>query len=42
MRYFAPNLLPQNKWFRTRENRQVDDLVLEKVIESLGEEIQSR
>ena len=29
MRYFAPNLLPRNKWFRTRENVQVDDLVLE-------------
>ncbi|XP_068742038.1 uncharacterized protein [Montipora capricornis] len=29
MRYFAPNLLPRNKWFRTRENLQVDDLVLE-------------
>ena len=29
MRYFAPNLLPGNKWFRTRENVQVDDLVLE-------------
>ena len=25
MRYFAPNLLPQNKWFRTRENVEVDD-----------------
>ena len=29
MRYFAPNLLPRNKWFRTRENVQVGDLVLE-------------
>ena len=29
MRYFAPNLLPWNKRFRTRENVQVDDLVLE-------------
>ena len=29
MRYFAPNLLPRNKWFRTRENVQVYDLVLE-------------
>ena len=29
MTYFAPNLLPRNKWFRTRENVQVDDLVLE-------------
>ena len=24
MRYFAPNLLPRNKWFRTRENVHVD------------------
>ena len=29
MRYFALNLLPPNKWFRIRENVQVDDLVLE-------------
>ena len=29
MRHFAPNLLPRNKWFRTRENVEVDDLVLE-------------
>lgn len=29
MRYFTPNLLPRNKWFRTRENVKVDDLVLE-------------
>ena len=29
MKYFAPNLLPRNKWFRTRENVQVDNLVLE-------------
>ena len=29
MRYFAPNLLPRNKWFRTRENVEVGDLVLE-------------
>ena len=29
MRYFAPNLLPQNKWFCIRENFEVDDLVLE-------------
>ena len=29
MRYFAANLLPRNKWFRTRENVEVDDLVLE-------------
>jgi hypothetical protein len=24
-----PSLLPRNKWFRTRENLQVGDLVLE-------------
>jgi hypothetical protein len=29
MKYFAPNLLPRNKWFRKRENVQVGDLVLE-------------
>ncbi|KAK3730657.1 hypothetical protein QZH41_007940 [Actinostola sp. cb2023] len=29
MKYFAPNLLPRNKWFRIRENVQVGDLVLE-------------
>ena len=29
IRYFAPDLLPRNKWFQTRENVQVDDLVLE-------------
>ena len=29
MRYFTPDLLPRNKWFRTRENVEVDDLVLE-------------
>ena len=29
MRYFAPNLLPPNKWFRIRENVQFADLVLE-------------
>ena len=29
MRYFAPNLLPRNEWFPTRENFHVDDLVLE-------------
>jgi hypothetical protein len=28
MKYFAPNLLPRNKWFRTRENVK-GDLVLE-------------
>ena len=29
MKYFAPNLLPRNKWFRTRENVKEGDLVLE-------------
>ena len=29
MGYFAPNILPRNKWFRTRENFKVDYLVLE-------------
>ena len=29
MRYFAPNQLPRNKWLRTKENVEVDDLVLE-------------
>ena len=29
MKYFAPNLLPRNKWFLTRENVKVGDLVLE-------------
>ncbi len=29
LKYFAPNLLPCNKWFRKRENVQVGDLVLE-------------
>lgn len=29
MKYFAPTLLPRNKWYRTRENTQVGDLVLE-------------
>ena len=29
MKYFAPDLLPRNKWFRTRENLKVGDLVLE-------------
>ena len=28
-RYFAPNLLPRNKWFRPRDNLQIGDLVLE-------------
>lgn len=29
MKYFAPNLLPRNKWFRVRDNIQTGDLVLE-------------
>ena len=29
MKYFAPNLLPRNKWYRQRENLQEGDLVLE-------------
>ena len=29
MRYFAPNPSPRNKWFQTRENVEVDNLVLE-------------
>jgi len=29
IKYFAPNLLPRNKWYRTIENVQVGDLVLE-------------
>ena len=29
MKYFAPTLLPRNKWFQKRENVQVGDLVLE-------------
>ena len=29
MKYFAPNLLPRNKWFRVRDNIQIGDLVLE-------------
>ena len=29
MKYFAPNLLPRNKWFRVKENVEVGDLVLE-------------
>ena len=29
MKYFAPNLLPRNKWYRVRENVQPGDLVLE-------------
>lgn len=29
IKYFAPNLLPRNKWFKTRDNIQIGDLVLE-------------
>ena len=29
MKYFAPNLLPRNKWFRVKGNVEVGDLVLE-------------
>jgi hypothetical protein len=29
IKYFAPNLLPRNKWFRTRKDVKVGDLVLE-------------
>ncbi len=29
IKHFAPNLLPRNKWFRTREDIKVGDLVLE-------------
>lgn len=29
MKYFAPNLLPRNKWYRVRENLQIGDLVLQ-------------
>ena len=29
IKYFAPNFLPRNKWFRTREDVKVGDLVLE-------------
>lgn len=29
VKYFAPNLLPRNKWYRRRENAKVGDLVLE-------------
>ena len=29
IKYFAPNLLPRNKWFHTRENLKIGDLVLE-------------
>ena len=28
MKYFVPNLLPRNKWFKKRENLQEGDLVL--------------
>ena len=31
MRYFAPNSLSRNKWYRVRENLQIGDLVLELV-----------
>ena len=29
MKYFAPTLLPRNKWFQKRENVKIGDLVLE-------------
>ena len=29
MKYFAPNLLPRNKWYIQRENLQEGDLLLE-------------
>ena len=29
MKYFAPSVLPRNKWFRKRENVKIGDLVLE-------------
>ena len=29
IKYFAPNLLPRNKWYRAKENIKVGDLVLE-------------
>ena len=29
IKYFAPNLLPRNKWYRVRENVNIGDLVLE-------------
>ena len=29
MKYFAPTLLPRNKWFKKRENVEIGDLVLE-------------
>ena len=29
IKYFAPNLLPRNKWFHRREDIKVGDLVLE-------------
>ena len=29
MKYFAPNMLPRNKWFRAQDNIQTGDLVLE-------------
>ena len=29
MKYFAPTLLPRNKWFKRRENVKIGDMVLE-------------
>ena len=29
MKYFAPNLLPRNKWYKKPENHQEGDLVLQ-------------
>ena len=29
LKYFAPSLLPRNKWFRKRENVKIGDLILE-------------
>ena len=29
IKYFAPNLLPRNKWFRSRENLKTGDLIIE-------------
>ena len=29
MKYFAPTLLPRNKWFKMREKVEIGDLVLE-------------
>ena len=33
MKYFAPTLLPRNKWFKMRENVEIGDLVLELKVE---------